>query len=270
MKSRRANGKKPKSRIRVVRETHQKPRTRREPAAQKYQKVTLRFKDRPITLQTRHRTGTKQPIVFLPGLNCSQADFARIFNLPQFREHQILTFDFPGQGGAPVQKTFNQSMESLADLTKAVIDHYKLQKPIIVGHSMGGVVGTLLASKYPSSVGMLVNVEGMMDASTGFFPNRQSAIKWLQQKPSKAAKEYGKSLHQHYELRHLLNNFLSIPSNVKKVYIYGRDNRHYPWLKAMSGKVAVAEVPNAGHFVIADNPQYFFGKLVELIRRQKK
>jgi pimeloyl-ACP methyl ester carboxylesterase len=44
-----------------------------------------------------------------------------------------------------------------------------------------------------------------------------------------------------------------VESNVRRLFLYGEQNRRKR--EALSTSEAVVEIPNAGHFMLADNPQ---------------
>ena len=59
------------------------------------------------------------------------------------KDFKVLTIDLPGHG-----KTENFSevhtMEFMAETVKAVLEHLKIEKCVLIGHSMGGYVRLLL------------------------------------------------------------------------------------------------------------------------------
>jgi len=60
----------------------------------------------------------------------------------------VLTFDLEGHGLSPLYTT-NISIESYAENVKNVMDGAGVQRAVIVGHSMGGLIVTTFAAKYP-------------------------------------------------------------------------------------------------------------------------
>lgn len=99
--------------------------------------------------------GTKT-IVFVHGLG-SYLKFWR-YQLDVFAEqgYRVLALDLPGYGKSVKPATFPYTMESFAEVVKAFIEAKGLDKPIIVGHSMGGHTALTLAINYPEMVSALV------------------------------------------------------------------------------------------------------------------
>jgi pimeloyl-ACP methyl ester carboxylesterase len=99
--------------------------------------------------------GTGQPMILLHGGLGSGEMFGPI--LPTLAErHQVIAVDLQGHGrtadiGRPIDARL------MADDIAALIDHLGLEKPDIVGYSLGGGVAFFTAVKYPDKVGKLVS-----------------------------------------------------------------------------------------------------------------
>lgn len=83
--------------------------------------------------------------------------------------HQHLTPDSPGYGEnfqpTAVEEDEALSLEALADYAADIIIQYQgsqnTKKPVlVVGHSMSGIVGLILAKKHPELVKAFINIEG--------------------------------------------------------------------------------------------------------------
>ena len=64
---------------------------------------------------------------------------------------RVIRIDLPGHGKSEV---YNQdlTMEIMACWVKAVLDHLKVEKCVMVGHSMGGYVTLEFAGRYPDMI----------------------------------------------------------------------------------------------------------------------
>lgn len=67
------------------------------------------------------------------------------------KKNRILTIDLLGHGKSGCIST-EHSMEDMADALKAVLSELKIEKSILIGHSMGGYVALAFAEKYPKEV----------------------------------------------------------------------------------------------------------------------
>ena len=98
--------------------------------------------------------GTGRPMILLHGGLGSGEMFGPI--LPALSEnHQVIAPDLQGHGRtADIDRPID--IRLMADDIAALIDHLGLDKPDIVGYSLGGGVAFMVAAKYPDTVGKLV------------------------------------------------------------------------------------------------------------------
>jgi pimeloyl-ACP methyl ester carboxylesterase len=71
---------------------------------------------------------------------------------------QALVLDLPGHGGSPTWPGYD--FDSVAAAVHAAVAQAGLTRPVIVGHSLGGMVATAYAACYPASG--VVNVDGWL------------------------------------------------------------------------------------------------------------
>jgi pimeloyl-ACP methyl ester carboxylesterase len=98
--------------------------------------------------------GAGRPLILLHGGLGSGEMFGPI--LPALAEHhQVITVDLQGHGRtADIDRPIDVRL--MADDIAALIEHLGLEKPDLVGYSLGGGVALLTAVKYPALVGRLV------------------------------------------------------------------------------------------------------------------
>src|SRR5438128_9563659 len=98
--------------------------------------------------------GAGRPMILLHGGLGSGEMFGPV--LPQLAErHQVITVDLQGHGRtADVDRPIDVRL--MADDIAALIDHLGIEKPDLVGYSLGGGVAFFTASKYPEKVRKLV------------------------------------------------------------------------------------------------------------------
>ncbi len=109
-------------------------------------------------------SGIGDPIIFLHGfLETSKIWDPFINELSKRR--QVICVDLPGHG-----KTGNfgdvHTMELMAEVTHAVLEHLNLSKATFVGHSMGGYVSLAFAEKYPNNISGLILVNSTPQADS--------------------------------------------------------------------------------------------------------
>src|SRR5213595_1534843 len=98
--------------------------------------------------------GAGRPLILLHGGLMSNETFGPV--LPQLAErHLVIAPDLQGHGRtADIDRPIDA--ELMADDIAALIDHLGLEKPDLVGYSLGGGVAFFTAVKYPQKVGKLV------------------------------------------------------------------------------------------------------------------
>src|SRR3982074_2850535 len=91
--------------------------------------------------------GAGRPMVLLHGGLGSGEMFGPV--LPQLAErHQVVTVDLQGHGRtADIDRPID--IKLMADDIAALIDHLRLDRPDLVGYSLGGGVALHTAAKYP-------------------------------------------------------------------------------------------------------------------------
>ncbi len=101
-----------------------------------------------------------RPIVFVHGMGCQQAMWRHV--APSFAEtHRVVLYDHAGLGGSdPGQydAELYASLDPYADDLLAILEALDLRDAVIVGHSVGGIIGALAASRAPERVERLVLV----------------------------------------------------------------------------------------------------------------
>lgn len=113
----------------------------------------------------------KQSIIFIPGFassgevwNETRADFEKDFT--------CYTLTMAGFAGVKPQP--NPSFENWKNEIAAYIKENKIEKPILVGHSMGGGLALAIASDYPELIGKIVVVDALPCLTALSDPNFKS------------------------------------------------------------------------------------------------
>ena len=100
--------------------------------------------------------GTGRPLILLHGGLMSGETFGPVLS-DLARNHQVIVPDLQGHGRtADIDRPID--IKLMADDIAALIDHLGLDKPDLVGYSLGGGVAFFTAVKYPDKVGKLVIV----------------------------------------------------------------------------------------------------------------
>ncbi len=65
------------------------------------------------------------------------------------KNYRVIAIDLPGQGHSSISRDI-QTMETMAYEVKLVLEHLKVRKCFMIGHSMGGYVTMAFLANYPS------------------------------------------------------------------------------------------------------------------------
>ncbi len=121
--------------------------------------------------------GGKLPILLVHGWCCDHTYFAPQFEHFANRGHRVVAVDLRGHGQSdkPHQR---YTMQVFADDLAWVCDQIGVAKPVVIGHSMGGVVAFDLAARYPD----LPSAVAMLDAAVVLPSAVRAAIPGLLEK----------------------------------------------------------------------------------------
>jgi pimeloyl-ACP methyl ester carboxylesterase len=104
-------------------------------------------------------------------------DYVTLFS----KNYRVITIDLLGHGESDCLG-YVHSMEENANVIHEILEHLKIEKAIILGHSMGGYVGLAFAELYPGQIQKLVllNSTSKEDSAEKKL-NRTRAIKAVKQ-----------------------------------------------------------------------------------------
>ena len=115
-------------------------------------------------------TGKGPDVLLIPGL-ASSADVWDETAKQLSASHRVHVVQVAGFAGAPVAGNADGPVvEPLVEAVDAYIKANHLKAPAIIGHSMGGFTGLLLAQRHPEDVGRLMIVDSLPFFSLLFSP----------------------------------------------------------------------------------------------------
>ncbi|WP_292497929.1 alpha/beta hydrolase [Mesorhizobium sp.] len=107
--------------------------------------------------------GSEPPLVLVHGFT----DTSRSFSLlaPHLSGRRLIMPDLRGHGGS--QAGGGCSVDDFADDMAGLIQSLRLDRPVVVGHSLGGMVSTVLAAQHPELISGLVILAGTLKLDFG-------------------------------------------------------------------------------------------------------
>lgn len=101
----------------------------------------------------------KPAIVFIPGLTCGPWEFSR--EIAQFApKYTVYALTLPGFDGQPALQT-QTPFETVSSDFWTMLQTHSIQKPIVVGHSLGGTLAIDLAEQHPERLAAIVAADGL-------------------------------------------------------------------------------------------------------------
>jgi len=103
--------------------------------------------------------GEGRPVLMVPGLNSAASVWTETCQAlqPQVQCHIV---QLPGFAGAPAVQD-ERFLEGMRDRLLAYLDARGLDKPVVMGHSLGGVVALMMAAEAPQRLDKLVVVDSL-------------------------------------------------------------------------------------------------------------
>lgn len=121
--------------------------------------------------------GSGPDVILIPGLGASKSIWnGTVAAMPGYRYHVVQVAGF---AGAPARGNASGKVVSgVADELARYIAAKRLKRPALVGHSMGGTVALMTASRYPARVGKVMVVD-MTPQPAGFVGASASGVRQL-------------------------------------------------------------------------------------------
>jgi len=117
--------------------------------------------------------GSGRPIVVLHGANADHRVWAEQLQ-PLTDDYRIILYDLRGHGKTGGSDLDRYSVDTYANDLAAFIEALDLDHPVVLGHSLGGMIGYVFADAYPDHLSALITV-GSQSPQT--FTKREWVIK---------------------------------------------------------------------------------------------
>ena len=123
--------------------------------------ATVRWLDLP---------GRGEPVVFIHGLGCASSyDYPRVVADPAFQGRRALLIDLPGYGYSDKPAQYGYSSGQQAQVVVELLDHLRLNRCYLYGHSMGGSIAIEAAEYLGDRILALLVAEPNLYAGGGMY-----------------------------------------------------------------------------------------------------
>ncbi|GAA5090933.1 alpha/beta hydrolase [Chryseobacterium ginsengisoli] len=171
-----------------------------------YEVYFLNFKSQNNDLKMAYmdvkpKISNGKTIILLHGKNFNGAYWERTAKDLSDKGFRVIIPDQIGFGKSSKPQSYQFSFSQLAENTKAILDELKIDKTIVLGHSMGGMVATRFTLLYPNMVQKLIleNPIGLEDYKT--FASYQTIDQAYQSELKNTAETY-----KNYQLKFYYDN----------------------------------------------------------------
>ena len=248
--------------------------------------------------------GDGPPILFIHGALSDRT--AADGQLEAFSDaYTAVAYDLRGHGETTNPHDASYSIDLLAEDLHEFIDARGLDRPVLCGVSMGGMIAQAYASRYPDRLSGLVLADTftpafvsqrdriertvLMNSVMGLvrlvgYGRSKALLMWFGRKlEGDATTSLRVEAFPEMETVAAVNAFRAVASfhetdidfasiTVPTLVLYGEHessviSRHAPRLTAEIPDATVREVPNAGHAPPWDNPEFFDGAIREFLAR---
>ncbi len=105
-----------------------------------------------LNIRSRSNTSCKKQILFIHGNSSSSLAFLDIIHSGLFEDYQCIAIDLPGHGDSDrdPQAAHDPSIYTMDYYSKFIeefLHHHNFEQPILVGHSLGGHIATLVSHR---------------------------------------------------------------------------------------------------------------------------
>jgi pimeloyl-ACP methyl ester carboxylesterase len=248
-----------------------------------------------LDLAVASRAGDGPPVLFLHGFGGTKEDYSDAALHPLLAGRPLLAYDAPGCGETTCEDLTVVSIPFLVATAEAVLAAHGVDRFHLVGHSMGGLTGLLLADHDPGRVASFIDIEGNV-APEDCFLSRQvvshphpDAAGFLAAFTDRVwhSGEYSAALYASglaHKIRaeavqpifesmvdlsdngDLLGRFLALP--FPRMFMFGEQNRALSYLPTLADQgVELAEVPGSGHWPMYSNAPHLWAVLTDFLVR---
>jgi len=113
--------------------------------------------------------GKGEPLLLIAGLDSDNSSWAGVCE-KLAKYFRVIVFDNRGSGRSDTPDR-KYSIREMADDAVSLLDHLKIKKCHIIGHSMGGYIAQEIAIRYPERLGKLV-----LEATASVSSRRNNAL----------------------------------------------------------------------------------------------
>lgn len=256
-------------------------------------KVPLHVDGVNLELSTIHKLTPEPPVLFLHGFGSCKEDLADLIHHPRLRKYGFIAYDAPGCGHSTTDDLSATNIPFLLATAENFIAHFNLSRFHLIGHSMGGLTGLLLAHLHPEKVLSFIDIKGNL-APEDCFLSRQiyeypsdnpeeffnGFIDRTRKTNSYSSPFYASALHirvraqavqpifesmvRYSDEEDLISKFTGL--KMPRIFVFGEENKGLSYLTRLEEEgVQLALIPQSGHFPMYSNPVEMYRQIARFL-----
>jgi pimeloyl-ACP methyl ester carboxylesterase len=218
-------------------------------------------------------------ITLIHGLGARGQDFSKIKESGGLKDYRFLFIDLLGFGHSDKPEQFDYAMGSQAEIILRLFDGLGIRETVLIGHSMGGIIGQMIAERFPVTkfincegnlmiedckLSAEISAKGLAEFETAGFDELKELAAGTPfydgycQTTAYAMYHSARQLVESCRNGDLLERFAKLP--LPKLYVYGErtQGRRKSEQLLMQYGVALKYIPDSGHNMITENPADFY------------
>ena len=252
--------------------------------------INVTLPDKNVMLSALVRRSGGEWVFCLHGIQTNKTLFSGLLNNPNFDGYSFLCPDFIGFGDSEKPNDFSYDLQEQMGVIVALLDHMEIDRVLLVGHSLGGMVGTMMLRDIPDRVSAFCSIEGNLrlddcgasreavdvsqnEFEKGAYPNLMEALQnsqkasagvrfnALAQVPAHVFYKTSRSIVAYSKDARLFDVFCK--SNVCRMLLVGENGSFSS--RPTGDDLQIVSISNAGHFVPLDNPAQFERTLLSFL-----
>ena len=243
------------------------------------------------------RPGETGTVLFVHGLGNSTHNFEHLESERALAGYRLVAMDLPGSGETRYHDKLRLTIDDTVDVVDGLVEALCLGRFLLVGASMGGLVGLLYAERRPERVLGFMNVEGNLAPEdclfsslvtphlyshfvADVFPKIKADLRKrtgtgfrkhlgvLETADPQAYYDYSFQLVEDSANGRLIDRFLALP--FPRYFVYASANRHLSYLPTLrASDCKVIEIPDADHFLFYDHPAAFAESIASAVEGRR-
>lgn len=236
--------------------------------------------------------GTQPPVIVMHGWGCNSSTVASIAAMAAAASHRVISVDFPGFGASP-EPPSTWGVEEYSQAIEKLVSEEKLVSPILIGHSFGGRVAVVVASRNQVGKVVLVDAAGVKPRRSlsyyarvysfklskllykAFLGSEKASARIEEARAKKGSSDYAQATQR---MRAILSKVVNedlcelMPQiQAPTLLIWGENDKATPLRdakkmeKLISG-AGLVTFPGCGHYSFLDNPRGFAAVLTSFLK----